>query len=58
MSIGALAPLGLDAASTLAVTEALTGTSLGARAGADLLTGGIDVTLPRYGTAVVVLTPQ
>lgn len=58
VSIGALAPLGLDAATSYTVTEGLTATMMSTQTGAQLLAGGVDIALAQYGTAVLVLSPM
>jgi hypothetical protein len=55
VDIHALARLGLFAPVAYTLTEGLTGTALGTRTGADLASQGLSVSLPAYGTAVVVV---
>ena len=49
--------LGLDPAKRYVVKDVLRGTVLAPRTGQDLLTRGLDTTLPKEGTAVLVIEP-
>ena len=48
-----LAALGLDPATTYSAAEVLTNAALGTKTGADLVSGGIDVPLGAFDTAVI-----